>query len=416
MKGGENLEEDVVPGLLESINQQFIDKAGSNTKLIECMKRIKLNKATYIDANNFSVEVGNILASVLNSSISVDTLPDGKMYYNIADRLLNSTLKNNYDLITDYTSDVQTQLNKRAGYGIKAQVPELNHDRIEGIVNRISSESDFDKIKWLLDEPIVTFCQSIVDDSIEKNVDFQVKSGLQPKITRTVVGKACKWCKGLAGTYDYFNKPDDIYRRHERCRCTVEYDPGNGRKQNSWTKKWVDPNKDAKIEARKRIGLTDQIASGAKHYFRDDKDDFLRSPEYVKRDQYAYSQYDEIKNSNQKIEKRKIYSNLGKHREMQYFSKQDVDIAFDHVFNDMHELENGSSLFTPDPDMASSWSRLISGKSIQPHDLTLLQHERLEHEYMYISQKMDYSTAHKMANEVYNYFGDLQKDLAEGKY
>ena len=32
-------------------------------------------------------------------------------------------------------------------------------------------------------------------------------------------------------------------RRHENCRCVVEYDPGDGKKQNVYSKKWVDLEK-----------------------------------------------------------------------------------------------------------------------------------------------------------------------------
>lgn len=256
--------EDIVPGLLQNINQQFDVKTANSAKLKNALKLLEDKKATYVDVNDYAVEVGNILSEVFGANISADVLPDGKMYFNVADRILNETLQKNYDLITGYASNVQTQLNHNAGIRLKAQVPELNHDRIEGIVNRVSSEDDFEQIQWLLDEPIVTFSQSIVDDTIEKNVEFQAKAGLTPKITRTVVGRACAWCKSLAGSFDYFNKPDDIYRRHERCRCTVEYDPGNNKKQNVWSKKWQDPKKDAKIEARKSIGLLTQYDTS--HY------------------------------------------------------------------------------------------------------------------------------------------------------
>ena len=179
------------------------------------------------------------------------------MYFNIADRLFNSILKKNYDLISGYTTDVQSELNQLAGFKLKSQVPELNQDRIDGIVNRVSSEDDFEKILWLLKEPIVTFSQSVVDDTLKKNIDFQAKAGLKPKIVRKLVGKACDWCRNLAGSYDYPNVPSDVYHRHERCRCTVEYDPRDidKKRQDVWSKNWVDPDKDAKIAERKNLNL-----------------------------------------------------------------------------------------------------------------------------------------------------------------
>lgn len=247
--------DDIVPSLLEAIQSQFDEQTLNSNKLKKAMQALKNKKATFLDVNEFAVEVGEILANVLGSNITAEVLPDGKMYFNIADRVLNSTLKKNHELISGFALDVQTLLNHEASLKLKSQVPELSQDKIDGLVNRISSEDDFNDIKWILQEPIVTFSQSVVDDTIKANVDFQAKAGLTPKITRTVVGKACKWCRSLAGTFDYVSAPKDIYRRHERCRCIVDYKPGDGRRQNVWSKAWRDPMKDAKIEARKAIGL-----------------------------------------------------------------------------------------------------------------------------------------------------------------
>ncbi|WP_235688070.1 hypothetical protein [Latilactobacillus fragifolii] len=249
------MDNDIVPGLLATINKEFDQRTIENAKLKSALQLLKRKRATYRDVNDYAVEVGQILADVLGTNVTAELLPDGHMYFNIADRVLNETLKKNYDLITGYAIDVQTQLNREAGLRLKAQVPELNRDRIVGIVNRLVSEPEFDKIKWLLNEPIVTFSQSIVDDVLQRNVEFQAKSGLRPKITRRVVGKACKWCSNLAGSYDYFDKPEEIYQRHERCRCTVEYHPGSGRRQDVWSKKWIDPQRDAKIETRKQLNI-----------------------------------------------------------------------------------------------------------------------------------------------------------------
>ena len=110
------------------------------------MELLKNKKATYIQANEFGVEVGQILSDVLGTHVTVDVLPDGKMYFNIADRLFNSVLKKNFDLISGYSTDVQSELNQLAGFKLKSQVPELNQDRIDGFVNRISSEDDFEKM------------------------------------------------------------------------------------------------------------------------------------------------------------------------------------------------------------------------------------------------------------------------------
>ncbi len=166
-------------------------------------------------------------------------------------------MKKNFELISGYAADVQTELNRTAGLKLKSQLPKINQNRIDGMVERLSTE-EFEKIKWILDEPIKNFSQSIVDDTVRANMTFQAKAGLKPKIKRVVVGNCCDWCREIEGTYEYADAPPNIYRRHRYCRCRVEYNPGDGKIQDAHTKAWVDPEREAKIEARKKIGIKER--------------------------------------------------------------------------------------------------------------------------------------------------------------
>ncbi len=122
---------------------------------------------------------------------------------------------------------------------------------------------------WLLDAPVKTFSQSIVDDTIRTNAEFQSKAGLRPRIIRRDSGGCCDWCAKLAGTYDYPGVPREVYRRHANCNCTVEYDPGSGKRvQDVWTKKWTRKEESGKIEERKQIGqnqVYENAKNGGKH-------------------------------------------------------------------------------------------------------------------------------------------------------
>lgn len=247
--------EDIVPELLERIEKSFKEKTGKSEIIKVLMAKLKEGTATYKEANEFSIKIGEILSECFKEHISGDILPDGKMYFNIADRILNSTLGNNHELISLYTETVQQNLNNLAGIHIKPQKTDINQDRIDGIINRVSSEDNFDDVKWILQEPVVNFSQSVVDDILKNNVDFHYRSGLKPKIVRKSTGHCCKWCDKLEGVYDYKEAPKDVYRRHSHCRCMVEYDPGTGKRQNVHTKKMIDPEKDDKIEKRKQSNI-----------------------------------------------------------------------------------------------------------------------------------------------------------------
>lgn len=244
--------EDVTPSLLKNIQDDFQSEFNKSQLISSLYTRVRDRTATYLEANDFAIEVGEILAGAYKNNLSSDVLPDGKMYYNIAQRILNPTMKNNYELITDVTTQVQKALNETANIGIKPITPELNQDRINGLINRISSADYFDDVSWLLDEPIKNFSQSIVDDSIRTNAEFHAKAGMSPKIVRKLAGGCCDWCRAVAGTYSYPDVPKDVYRRHQRCRCTVDYNPRSGRVQNVHSKKWRD---ETELDRRKIVGL-----------------------------------------------------------------------------------------------------------------------------------------------------------------
>lgn len=230
---------DIVPELLEIIQRDFNSKVSKSAKLKSIRNIVGNGTATYVQANEYAIEVGRILAEVFKTHIKSDVLPDGHMYYNIAERILVPTLSNNHTMVTKLSAEVQAHLNKSIGLGLKGIEAQINKPRIESIINRITAEETFDDVAWILDEPIINFTQSSVDDTIKANVDFQGESGLSPTIIRITDGsKACIWCKSMAGIYKYPNVPEDVYKRHDRCRCTVEYDPGDARKQNIWTKEW----------------------------------------------------------------------------------------------------------------------------------------------------------------------------------
>lgn len=230
---------DIVPALLELIEQDFSRELKRNKKIKKLKELVESKKATYIHASQYATEVGAILAKVFKERINSDILPDGHMYYNIAERILTPTLTNNHEIVTKLSAEIQEHLNQSIGLGLKGIEAEVNQFRIESIINRVVAEEKFDDVAWILQEPIINFTQSAVDATIKANVDFQGESGLHPKIIRTVHGAdPCDWCSEMAGTYKYPNVPDGVYARHDRCRCTVEYDPGDARRQDVWTKDW----------------------------------------------------------------------------------------------------------------------------------------------------------------------------------
>ena len=247
--------EDIAPELLARIEQEFEKRVKSDSLLAELAAKLEAGTATHTEAYEYAGRVGEILTDAYQHNIASSSLPDGKLWYNIANRVITPTMKNNYGIISKYVTDVQMNINKAAGLGIKAMPPDMDvSDKIQGIVNRVSSEESYDDVKWILQEPVKTFGRNVVDSSIRANVEFQGKAGLTPKLVRKTSGSCCEWCTSLAGTYTYPDVPRDVYRRHDNCRCTVEYVKGKTR-TNVYTKELHSDVESDKIEYRKNIQI-----------------------------------------------------------------------------------------------------------------------------------------------------------------
>ena len=95
------------------------------------------------------------------------------------------------------------------------------------------------KINEVIERSVVSFSKSVPTDAIQKNIDFEMRAGMRPRIVRSTDGHCCAWCSAIAGEYYADEAPADIYRRHDNCSCTVTYISEKGY-QDAHTKKWID--------------------------------------------------------------------------------------------------------------------------------------------------------------------------------
>ena len=227
---------------LDELRKKYQDKvAERTTRLNDILNKAK---ATYDDANDYSIKTGETLSETLLNGITDDLIFDGKLPYGAAKEIIFPMIHDNYELVTKYCEGVQNALNEQANIHLKYVKPAFDKDRAYGLINAIHRD-EFAKIKnEYLGESIVNQSQDIVTESVKANAKFQYETGMRPKIIRTVAGGCCDWCANLAGTYDYESVKatgNEVWRRHRYCRCTVTYDPGNGKRvQNAHSKKWVD--------------------------------------------------------------------------------------------------------------------------------------------------------------------------------
>ena len=222
---------DIAPDLLAKIRRLYKDGTGLHPLLRELRQA---NVLSYAQAQKYAELTGEEASKALTSILTEDALPDGRLYYNIAERTVRPVLETVQSDVADIAVKAQAGVNAQIGIGLKAVRPELNDDRIVGLIDRLTGAEQISDVQWLLKAPVVNFAQSVVDDSVRVNADFHASVGLHPKLKRYPVAGCCEWCENLTGVYDYYSAPADIYRRHDNCDCVIEYDPGSGKSKNVW--------------------------------------------------------------------------------------------------------------------------------------------------------------------------------------
>lgn len=226
--------EDLVPGLLEEIRKEFRRGYEGSSKARRLLKKVQDGTATYEEAQEYAREVQRITGAAWEKCVSSGTLPEGRMYYNIASRLVPSQLDGNYELVSGYAQQVQQGINDRSGIGLKALRAEPDQDRVDGLVELAANAEDYDSVAGRLMAGMANYLQHTVDETLRANAAFQYDAGLSPKIVRSVSRPCCKWCAALAGTYEYAQVKragHDVWRRHENCDCLIEYVAGSGKRE-----------------------------------------------------------------------------------------------------------------------------------------------------------------------------------------
>ena len=118
---------------------------------------------------------------------------------------------------------------------------------------------------------------------------------------------------------------------------------------------------------------------------------------------HADRYYEAVRHMKTDVEK--IANNTG-------LDKNDISNIKDYIFMQKHDLGGDESeYFYPSYEMFQSWQRLIEGKNIQKHDMTLLHHEIMERELM--RQGYSQYEVHKITEQKFNYGKECKEYYAE---
>lgn len=228
---------DIGAELLEKIRAYFKKKCQGDAFIQSVLGKVAAGTAQMEEISLLSQSIGFRASQAISEFVNVAALPDGKMYYNIADTILSGVLKDNYEIINSAAAECQRALDRKMGINIEPQRAPYPAERVQAVAGAASApDISEEKMVRRMTSTTENITRSFYDDYVETNVKYRSEAGLECFIIRSDHGGCCKWCAALAGKYRYPEEvPKDVYRRHDNCTCTVTYT--NGRKaQDVWSK------------------------------------------------------------------------------------------------------------------------------------------------------------------------------------
>ena len=97
---------DIGAKLYEQIRAEFERLlAARNTSLPSDDRKVSM-----VLGDKYAKTVGECLAQAIAKYVTPEALPNGKLYYNIAEKILDPTLRENHRLVNDYCTEIQERV------------------------------------------------------------------------------------------------------------------------------------------------------------------------------------------------------------------------------------------------------------------------------------------------------------------
>lgn len=223
--------------------------------LAEIRKKIRSGKATYEDTAAYSARAGKMIGALFSRRLP--EIPPEEREQLCVDLLHDQCID-----INAAVDAAQRYLDERLGIQLAPQHAPFDSERGHQIGSSLRDLSKpVETLQRRARAATETTVKSMHDDRMKTEAKFRSRAGLNCFITRKAVSGCCAWCTAMAGRFEYGEEPDDIYRRHDNCDCTVTFE--NGRKrQDVWSKReWEAPEPGA--GAGEPVVLTKEQARNA---------------------------------------------------------------------------------------------------------------------------------------------------------
>lgn len=131
---------DIVPELYEKIHSSFLRRVEQDKRIQRILEKVSEDSAESEDAAYYALYLGEHAGDVLAEYLTEKNLPNGKLYWNIADRTIRPLMTEVHGMVNDIGVRVIESQDRKIGIGLKTSPAPLPKERIADLVNKIVEE------------------------------------------------------------------------------------------------------------------------------------------------------------------------------------------------------------------------------------------------------------------------------------
>lgn len=222
--------EDIAPALYEKINKDFTAAVRNDSTLKTLATKAQSKALTQKELTTVSTRLGMHASDAFRKYLTADALPDGKMYWNIADRTIRPIMQQVYESANYFSEKAMRIADKAAGVNISIAKGIDPTQRIDDIIDFTLNSKTAEELDNALNLPVKTTALDFNDDFMNANGEIRNGLGFEQVVVREYDGvglangrRPCNWCIGRSGTFTYQEAKDNgVFERHTGCGCTIE--------------------------------------------------------------------------------------------------------------------------------------------------------------------------------------------------
>lgn len=229
-------------GIITEIAKDFSSGCRNNKMLARLYKKMAAGKATYLDADQYALEMARVLGATLQKHLGMDTISVAE-YREIISSVLPEGLYGIHESVATYAQTIQNGINRRTGLSIKAVKAQFEPSKATEIVSKALTAKTFPEVESVVNVATMNFAQNVATKTMKDNAQLCEDLGYEVTVDRTYddVGvhnrkDVCEWCLAREGHWTNAEaKANGVFERHPGCGCEIIYNTATGsQRQTNW--------------------------------------------------------------------------------------------------------------------------------------------------------------------------------------